>query len=82
MKTKLVLSDKMYPAYLELDKKGSYTMSYKTDEFESFSKGDLVKLKEYVGDKFTFKTNAGVDLHTSEKEYVGIKVIKVNYDKL
>jgi len=80
MKTKLMLSDKFYPAYAILDKKGKYTVTYKTDEFEVFSQGDLLKIKEYIGSGFTFKTNAGVDVKGST--YKDIKIKKVSYDKL
>lgn len=80
MKTKLMLSDKFYPAFAELDKKGDYTITYKTDEFETFSQGDLMKLKEYIGGPFTFKTNAGVDIKGTT--YRGVIVKKVSYDKL
>lgn len=75
-----MLSDKFYPAYAILDKKGQYTITYKTDQFEIFSQGDLMKLKEYIGGEFTFKTNAGVDV--KESTYRGITVKKVSYDKL
>jgi hypothetical protein len=79
MEVKLILSDKSYPAFSYLDKKGKYTVKYMTDEFETFSKGDLLKLKEYIGGDFTFKTNAGVDLHSSEDSYKGIKVEKLSF---
>lgn len=75
-----MLSDKFYPAYAILDEKGQYTITYKTDQFEIFSQGDLLKLKEYIGGVFTFKTNAGVDIKGST--YQGVTVKKVSYDKI
>ena len=79
MEAKLILTDKIYPAFTFLDDKGNYTVKYKTDDFETFSKDELLKLKETIGSEFTFKTNAGVDLHSSEESYKGIEIKKLSF---
>jgi len=79
MKLRFILSNKVNPAYVLMNMKGEYTVTYKTEELEIFSKKDLLKLKRDIGKEFTLETNAGVDLHSSEESYLGIKVIKKTF---
>lgn len=54
---------------------------YLTEGIESIEKADLVVLKMLVGSEcLQLRTNAGVDLHSSEGNiYKGVEVIKVPY---
>ena len=56
-----------------------YILEYKITDFEEpITKKELRTLKKYLGE-FTLKTNAGVDIHSSEMndgKWNGIKIEK------